>query len=405
MWEEKRLHYVSKVFSGFAFASEDMSDEGIPILKIGNIQGKRVLKETNAYLPIDKLLPKHSKYYLKSTDILIAMTGAGSVGKFGKMRDKTLEYLVNQRVGIIRPDIKKINPEYLYYMLTLEHFETYLYNIGVGAGQPNISADDIGSVLIKIPDIQTQTRIADILSNYDDLIENNNRRIKLLEKAAQELYKEWFARFRFPNYENTKFVSGLPDGWKVMCINEVCQTIGGGTPSTSNPYFWNNGNIKWVTPTDITNNESLILIDVEKKITKLGLEKSSTKLLPPNSILMTSRASIGYFGIIDEYVCTNQGFISMIPNDRNATFYLLFNLLFRKEEIEMRATGATFKEISKSSFRKMKIVFPSNDVMECFNRICEENFSKIKLLKIQNQNLKKQRDLLLPRLMSGRLEV
>ena len=300
---------------------------------------------------------------------------------------------------------KNSNSRFIYSLITENSFIDYLSLVAKGTAYPAVDTSDFLKAKLNVPDLPTQERIADILSSYDDLIENNNRRIELLEKAAQELYKEWFVRFRFPGHEHSKMVNGIPEGWEVKRINEVADTIGGGTPSTNIPEYWENGKIKWITPTDITNNKNTVLISVEKQITELGLSKSSTKLLPENTILMTSRASIGYFGMIEEKVCTNQGFISLIPKNTNTTYYLLLNLMSRKEEIEARATGATFKEISKSSFRKMKIVLPTENVSKQFNQISQHSYTKINRIKQQNQNLKKQRDLLLPRLMSGKLDV
>ena len=297
------------------------------------------------------------------------------------------------------------NAKFLYYVLADNNFFNYSTVTSKGTKMPRGSKMAIMKYLVPDISIAAQQKIAEVLSAYDDLIENNNRRVELLEKAAQNLYKEWFVRFRFPNHKKTKFENGLPPGWNVKNIEEICKTVGGGTPSTIKPEYWIKGDIMWVTPTDITRNDCIALTNIEKKITKLGLDKSSAKLLPPNTILMTSRATIGYFGLIDKEICTNQGFISIIPNKEFTRMYILYNLINRKEEIISKASGATFKEISKSTFRKFNILLPSEDVLEEFNEIVISQLNLIRKLKLQNQNLTKQRDLLLPRLMSGKLEV
>lgn len=115
----------------------------------------------------------------------------------------------------------------------------------------------------------------------------------------QRLYKEWFVDLRFPGYENTKIVDGIPERWKRVIIGSICQTVGGGTPSTKVDSYYNGGKVKWVTPTDITKNDSLVLLDSEKKITQEGLKNSSAKMLPPETILMTSRASVGFFQFVN----------------------------------------------------------------------------------------------------------
>jgi len=149
------------------------------------------------------------------------------------------------------------------------------------------------------------SKIAAILSAYDDLIENNLRRIRLLEEAAQHLYREWFVRFRFPGWGGVKVVDGLPEGWERKKIGEVCETIGGGTPSTKEQKFWEGGEIIWFSPTDLSKNNSLVLLDSASKITEEGLLRSSAKLVPPRTILMSSRATIGLFGIISKPCSTN----------------------------------------------------------------------------------------------------
>ena len=180
--------------------------------------------------------------------------------------------------------------------------------------------------------------------------------------------------------------------------------MGGGTPTTTNPAYWG-GDIKWVTPSDITSKNSLALLKVKGRITEEGLKKSSAKLLPPYTILMTSRASIGFFGICPDSVCTNQGFISIIPNKETFRMYLLYTFKSRKEEIISNANGSTFLEISKGRFRKMKVLVPPEDILDSFEKKTLLMFKVVLHLEYQNQLLTRQRDLLLPRLMSGKLEV
>nr|WP_315092449.1 restriction endonuclease subunit S [uncultured Prevotella sp.] len=295
-----------------------------------------------------------------------------------------------------------INPLFLYYYI--KGNLNYIKLFGTGATFPEISGAAMRKIKVQIPSIPTQQKIASILSAYDRLIENNTLRIRLLEQMAENLYKEWFIRFRFPEHENVEMVNGLPKGWEVKRISNVCETIGGGTPSTTNSAYWG-GDIKWVTPSDITSKKSLALLKIAGRITEEGLKKSSAKLLPPYTILMTSRASIGFFGICPDNVCTNQGFISIIPNKDNVRMYLLYTFKARKEEIISNANGSTFLEISKGRFRKMKLLVPTEDILNMFEKRTMLNFREVLHLEMQNQLLTRQRDLLLPRLMSGKLEV
>ena len=302
--------------------------------------------------------------------------------------------------GVICKIKSRVNSRFAYYTLLNSHLETRTR----GAAQPFISYDLLNRVAVYAPVIETQNKIASILSTYDTLIENNNRRIRLLEQMAENLYKEWFVRFRFPGHEKVEMGNGLPKGWELKKISNICETIGGGTPSTTNSAYWG-GNIKWVTPSDITSKNSLALLKIEGRITEEGLRKSAAKLLPPYTILMTSRASIGFFGLCPDSVCTNQGFISIVPNKANTRMYLLYTLKERKDEIIANANGSTFLEISKGRFRKMKVLIPPEVILDMYEKRSHIIFNEVLNLEKQNTLLTRQRDLLLPRLMSGKLEV
>ncbi len=269
----------------------------------------------------------------------------------------------------------------MYYFLKTLGLEQY----DVGASNPTLNRNHIHGLPITIPDVKTQRRIADILSAYDDLIENNRRRIVLLEETARLAYRKWFG--------------GAEQG-RTATLGEVCQTYGGGTPKTGIAEYWD-GDIPWVVPTDITRNTSLALLKTERRITELGFRKSAAKMLPANAILMTSRASVGFFGMADFPVCTNQGFIGIVPNDESFRWYLLFNLLSRVEEIRSNAKGSTFPEISRSRFRDMTISIPDNDSIDHFNVAVTPLMQQVHALSKQNRVLATARDMLLPRLMKG----
>ncbi len=298
-------------------------------------------------------------------------------------------------------DFKGNNPRFVSYLL--RGASLALFN-GAGA-VPGVNRNVLHEIDIRLPDSDEQRRIADILSAYDDLIENNRRRMALLEEAARMIYQEWFVRLRFPGYESARIVDGVPEGWERKQMQDVCDSIGGGTPSTSKQEYWDGGTITWVTPTDITKNECLVLLDSEKKITERGLRNSSAKMLPADTILMTSRASVGFFGVIDREVCTNQGFISVIPHEQYYRMYLLYNLISRREEIILRANGATYREINKSTFREMPVVLPSKGVLLEFSSQAYTLLQQVRLLKKQNLKLQQARDILLPKLMSGEIDV
>jgi type I restriction enzyme S subunit len=198
---------------------------------------------------------------------------------------------------------------------------------------------------------------------------------------------------------------GVPVGWERKLMDEVCEVKGGGTPSTKEPRYWEGGKVIWFSPTDLSKNSSLVLLDSSKKITEEGLQKSSAQLVPERTILMSSRATIGLFGLISQPCSTNQGFINIIPKHDWERYYLLFNLISRKKEIESHASGATFKEISKKNFKKLNIIYPSKNILERFNKLTEGIVDQVENLEKQNKSLQEARDILLPRLMNQTIEV
>jgi type I restriction enzyme S subunit len=297
-------------------------------------------------------------------------------------------------------DFKGNNPRFVFYFLQTLHLDRY----DVGNSNPTLNRNHIHRLKIFLPEKRLQAKIVEVLSAYDDMIENNRRRIQLLEESARLVYKEWFVRLRFPGHEHVKIVDGVPEGWKKFLISEVCETVGGGTPSTKIAENWN-GEIEWIVPTDVTKNDCLFLLESERRITDKGLRESSAKMVPPWTILMTSRASVGYFGLTDKEVCTNQGFINIIPFDDDFRMYILFNLMDRVNEIRANAKGTTYPEISKGQFRNMSVVLPPKLLAIQFGTVVFSVIQQIRCLKKATQRLDSARDLLLPRLMNGEIAV
>ncbi len=297
------------------------------------------------------------------------------------------------------------DPDYIYYLARSPVIrEPAIKSMTGASGRQRAQKIVVENTSIRVPEIQEQRRIASILSAYDNLIENNQRRIQLLEQSAQLLYKEWFVHLRFPGHEHVTITDGVPEGWERKTIAEVCETVGGGTPSTKVSEYWG-GDVTWIVPTDVTKNDCLILLDSERKITEKGLRESSAKMVPANTILMTSRASVGFFALMDIAVCTNQGFINIIPHDEEMRMYLLFNLMSRVAEIRSNAKGTTYPEISKGRFRQMDIVIPTRNLVVDFAKTVCDIMQQVRYLKHSTLKLTQARDLFLPRLMNGEISV
>ena len=373
-------------------------------LNTGNVTKEGFIFEENQFImkEKDEALRKGK---LKRGDIVY--TTRGTVGNAGYYNSNVPyeNVRINSGMVILRANVEIVDARFLYQILKSEYYRPYFKQYCTGSAQPQLPIKNFSQIYLNVPDIKTQHRIADIVSAYDDLIKNNQRQIKLLEEAAQRLYKEWFVDLRFPGHENTKIVDGVPEGWRVASIADICDTVGGGTPSTKIQSYYEKGDILWVTPTDITRNFSLALLDTEKKITPEGLKNSSANMLPAETILMTSRASVGFFGMCKYEVCTNQGFISCIPKRENLQMYLLFNLKSRVEEIRQKAGGSTYLEISKTVFRELKIILPKDEVLAEYQKNVHDIFDEIYCRTEMIKSLVDMRNRLLPKLMSGEVEV
>ena len=296
-----------------------------------------------------------------------------------------------------------------------ERFIAYLLKsldlgaLASSAAVPGINRNHLHPLPVRIPDRPLQASIAAALGAFDNLIENNRRRIEVLEEVARLLYREWFVHFRYPGHEEVELVDSdlgpIPEGWEVSRVCDALETVGGGTPSKAVEEYWSEGDVQWFTPTDITRARSVFAFDSGLRITELGLKKSSAKLFPAGSVMLTSRATIGAISISTTEATTNQGFITCVPSERLPSSYIYFWLHTNVDLFLSLAGGATFKEIRKSTFRELLILVPTRQEMDRFEEQVGAMIALIKNLLRQNQVLLEVRDFLLPRLVSGELDV
>lgn len=298
-------------------------------------------------------------------------------------------------------DFKGNDPIFLYYFLKTLKLERF----DAGAANPTLNRNHIHSLKVTIPTPNARPEIGKILAEYDALIDNNNQQINLLGEVVEEIYKEWFVRLRYPGNENHKTNTEMPDSWEEVRVSDAFEILGGGTPSTSENSFWLDGTINWFTPTDVTGADGLFISATNMKITESGLANSSAKMFPPYSVLLTSRATIGEVAINTEPASTNQGFITCLQNENFPYTYIANWIKVNRQIIDIYATGATFKEISKSVFKRLKIVKPPKEVVGNYHQQVEPMYKTIEILLDKNKILKQTRDLLLPRLISGKLDV
>jgi type I restriction enzyme S subunit len=377
------------------------TDAGIRLITAKVVKSGRILDDRAEFISEAEYERWMTRGIPERGDVLL--TTEAPLGEVAILRTDG-KIALAQRIILLRAKSGILDGRYLLYAIQTPLMQGRLSARASGTTVIGIKNSELRKVELPVPPLHIQQRIAFILSAYDDLIENNRRRIQLLEQAARLLYNEWFVHLRFPGHEHVAISDGVPEEWEKKKIAEVCETVGGGTPSTKVSEYWE-GDITWVVPSDITKNDCLALLDSERKITEKGLRESSAKIVPAETILMTSRASVGFFALMDFEVCTNQGFINIIPHEDELRMYLLFNLMSRVTEIRSNAKGTTYPEISKGRFRGMDIVVPSKSLVSEFAQVSTDIIQQVRYLKRTTFQLTKARDLLLPRLMNGEVAV
>lgn len=387
---EKLKEYCT-VISGYAFKSKDLSEgTDIPVIKIGNISnGKDVVIDDSTQYVNEEFLSVDEKYHIKNGDILISLTGShmnqpnSMVGRCCRNLDDTI-YLLNQRAGKIIPN-KSVDKDFLYYVFRLPSIQYAIANRAYGgANQVNVSPKDVMGIKFDIPDITIQKKIADVLNEYDSLIQNNNKRIHLLEQMAENLYKEWFVRFHFPGYENVDFENGIPNGWAVEKVKKCVNRL------PFNQLYKQN---------DLENEGSVIVID-QSSSDFLGFHNNEPSHYASieKPIILFGDHSCKFVLMIRDF-SLGENVVPFISFDENLldNYYLYYAVhkLIATEEYK-RHWGR---------FMAMKIFIPQYHLQKTFSDIVKPMLEEKQKLWNENQLLIKQRDMLLPRLMSGKLDV
>lgn len=289
---------------------------------------------------------------------------------------------------------------YIFVYYLLKYKQSQLIGNQRGAAIPHVTPNLLYSVEAFCPPLATQQKIADILSAYDNLIENNQQQIKLLEEAAQRLYKQWFIDLRYPGHETTKIVDGLPEGWRKCRIDERFKTVLGGTPSRANPNYWN-GNIAWINSGEVNN---LRIMKASEYITELALEKSATKMMPLHTtVLAITGATLGQVSYTEIETCANQSVVGIIDETELFSMYLYLFVSTNIKSMIGKATGGAQQHINKDIVNEYKIVLPEECVIKKMNILASPLFNKIADCYRQIEKLTESRDRLLPRLMNGEL--
>lgn len=307
-------------------------------------------------------------------------------------------------VLVVKPK-NNIDPTFLYYCLCDKNFFNYADLTSKGTKMPRGTKSAIMKYLVPNIPLCTQNMIASILSNYDKLIQNYKKQIEDLQNLASELYKEWFVRFRFPGHEKTSFENGIPAGWKYVKISTAYNSSSGGTPSRQCLEYYENGIYPWIKTGELK--DSLIL-ESEEYITESAIQNSSAKLFEKDSLIIAMYgATIGQIGINKMQATCNQACCVLRPKDNVpcGIYYLYMFFLFNRNYLISLGSGAAQQNLSQVVINKLNFLLPKTEVIEQFEKLEKSIFDRMCVFQKKISVISKQRDLLLPRLMSGELEV
>ncbi len=357
------------------------------------------------YVPNKKLKGQFKKTFRKGDILYSEIRPANKRFCFVDFEPK--DYIASTKLMVLRAH-EDVDPQYLYQILRSNDTLAQLQMLAESRSGtfPQITYSELSNIMVSLPSQKAQKNIVSILSSLDRKIELNNKINADLEEMAQAIFKNWFVDFE--PFKDCKFVDSelgmIPEGWKVGRLDEIADVVGGSTPSKAKPEYYTQKGIAWLTPKDLSNHPAVYTSRGVIDITEEGYNSTSTKLMPKGTILFTSRAPIGYISIAQNDICTNQGFKSLVPKKAGTCFLYCF-LKYVTPEIENKSTGSTFKEASGSLMKSLQVIMPEQKVFEDFETIVSPLFARIESLEKENSRLSLLRDTLLPRLMSGEIEV
>ena len=433
---------------------------GIPVIRGSNLAvGLERFKSHEFVYVGEDTLERLNRSECRPNDIIF--TKKGTLGQTGFVPDDGIfeKYLLSSNQMRLRVDPEKALPEYVYYWVSSSWAIQKIKQDSEFTGVPKINLDYLKKFPIRLPPLSQQVVITTVLRSLDKKIELNHQINQTLEEMAQAIFKSWFVDFEpvkakitaleaggsaddaelaamqaisgknsdqlqqmaseqpekyaelrataelFPSAMQESELGDIPEGWEASLIGDEVTVVGGGTPSTKTPEYWQDGDIHWTTPKDLSNLNDKILINTERKITSAGLAKISSGLLPINTVLMSSRAPVGYLALAKVPVAVNQGYIAMKCEKQLTPEYVLQWCVSRMEEIKNRSSGTTFAEISKKNFNAIPVVAPHQSPILAYTKQAKSIYNKIEMLAKESRDLANLRDTLLPQLLSGSITV
>lgn len=417
----KISNICQKIYSGGTPSTSNRSFyEGgtIPWLKTKEVNFKKIYSTETKITELG--LNNSSAKLVPVNSVIIAMYGETA----GKVAINKIPLTTNQACCNLIVNPSKANFRFVYFYLLSIYKE--LLGMRVGGAQQNLSATLIKEIPFPKISLSKQNKIAELLGNIEDLIEAAQHQNTALEAIAQRLFRSWFVNFDpvhakaagkepeamsaelavlFPGEFEDSELGPIPKGWSVTTFGDAFDIKGGATPSTSEPLYWDGGTHAWATPKDMSSLASKVMYRTERQITAAGVAKISSKALPAGTVLMSSRAPVGYLAIAKAPISINQGFIAIPPTQGIPASFTVELLAQKMPDIKANAGGTTFAEISKTQFRPIKWTRPSDKVLEAFGKLVEPLYAQVHGNCLLVDSLASLRDLLLPRLISGKLSL
>ena len=407
---------------GSQLHASDYVPVGIPSIMPQNIGDNRIVEDG-----IARITPEDARrldrYLVRTGDIVYSRRG--DVERRALVGDREDGWLCGTGCLRVRLGDRGANPRYASYYLGDPRVREWIVRHAHGATMPNLNTSILSACPFVLPPPPEQRAIAHILGTLDDKIELNRRMNETLEAMARALFKSWFVEFDpvrakaegrdpglpkpladlFPDSFEDSDMGEMPKGWKLRQVGDLADVVGGSTPSTKNPAYWEGGTYHWVTPKDLASLSTPPLLDTQRRITEAGLSQIGSGMLPIGTVLLSSRAPIGYIAIAEVPAAINQGFIAMKPHRGVSSHFLRLWAQSAHGLILSRANGSTFLEISKSAFRPIPVIAPSRQVMQGFHDRVELLYRRILTNVRETHALASLRDGLLPKLISGEIRV
>lgn len=379
-------------------------DEGIgyPLIRTPNIGKGRLVFEGVHRVSKEVYDKRNARAIPQDDDLIFAREApAGNVAII-KNGEKVC---LGQRTVLIRPNKEKVCPDFLTYYILAPEQQYELLGTANGATVAHVNIPVIRLLPVELPEMSVQKKIANILSSYDDLIENNQKQIKLLEEAAQRLYKEWFVDLRFPGHENVKIIDGVPEGWKVGRADNFFDITIGKTPPRAEKQFFVNGNVgvPWVSIADMGNSETYIF-KTSEGLTHDAIEKHNVKVVPEGTILVSFKLTLGRVSITTKEMCTNEAIAHFRINEPALREYTYSYLKYFKYDT-LGNTSSISKAVNSKIIKGMPFVMPSGGIVQLYSKIVSPIFNLIRDKQALIVRLSEARDRLLPKLMSGEIEL